>query len=226
MKLHGGKNSQMAYQMTRRTKELKRSLESALLSNQARKDDDSSSPRTSAMILSWLDTNTAFSVSGTTNGADPTGPGGTGAGGIRTDASANGQRALTAALVNSTMQSIYENGGEADTLMVGPFNKTKVSGFTGRTDARQMVDANSVGANITVFLSDFGDLTVKTNRFQRERDCFLLDFSYWNVAYLRNFQVHTMGRKGDAEEKYVIVEAGLESLQEAASGLIADCTTS
>jgi hypothetical protein len=35
-----------------------------------------------------------------------------------------------------------------------------------------------------------------------------------------------MGRKGDAEEKYVIVEAGLESLQEAASGLIADCTTS
>lgn len=226
MKLHGGKNSQMAYQMTRRTKELKRSLESALLSNQARKDDDSSSPRTSAMILSWMDTNTAFSVSGTTNGADPTGPGGTGAGGIRTDASANGQRALTAALVNTTMQSIYENGGEADTLMVGPFNKTKVSGFSGRTDARQMVDANKVGANITVFLSDFGDLTVKTNRFQRERDCFLLDFSYWNVAYLRNFQVHTMGRKGDAEEKYVIVEAGLESLQEAASGLIADCTTS
>jgi len=225
MKLYG-KNSQMAYQMTRRTKELKRSLEAALLSNQARKDDDTTSARTSAMILSWMDTNTSVGTGGTTNGADAVSPGSTGANGLRTDASSDAQRDLTSALINTVMQSCYENGGEPSMLMVGPFNKTQVSTLDGRSQARQMIDANSAGANVTLFMSDFGDLSVRTNRFQRERDAFLIDPEYWKVAYLRNFQVHSLGRKGDAEEKYVVVEAGLESSQEAASGLIADLTTS
>ena len=64
------------------------------------------------------------------------------------------------------------------------------------------------------------------NRFQRERDAFLIDPEYFKVAYLRNFQVESLGKTGDATSKFVIVEMGLESTQEAASGLIADLTTS
>jgi len=221
MKLYG-KTSQMAHQMARRTKELKRSVEAALLSNQARADGDASTARASAMILSWMDTNTSVGTGGTTDGADATTPGST----ARTDASADAQRDITAALINTVAQSCYENGGEPSMLMVGPFNKTQVSTLTGRSIAREMIDSNTAGSNVTVFATDFGDLQVMPNRFQRERDAILLDPEYFKVAYLRNFSVETLGKTGDATSKFVIVECGLESTQEASSGLIADLTTS
>jgi hypothetical protein len=208
--------------MARRTKELKRSVEAALLSNQAKATGDSTTARTSAMIGAWLDTNTSFSTSGTTNGADPVTVGST----ARTDSSSDGHRDITAALINTVAQSCYTEGGEPDRLMVGPFNKTQVSTLTGRSIAREMIDSNTAGSNVTVFATDFGDLQVMPNRFQRERDAFLISPDYAKVSYLRNFQVSTLGKTADAETKYLVVEMGLEMTQEAAHGGIFDLTTS
>ena len=64
------------------------------------------------------------------------------------------------------------------------------------------------------------------NRFQRERDAFLIDPEYFKVAYLRNFQVESLGKTGDATRGGGGGGMGLESTQEASSGLIADLTTS
>ena len=218
-----GKTSQMAHQMARRTKELKRSVEAALLSNQARNNGAAATARTSAMIGAWLDTNTSFDATagaGLTEGADPVTAGST----ARTDSST--QRALTASIINTVMQSCYTEGGEPDRLMVGPFNKTVVSTLTGRSIAREMIDSNTAGSNVTVFATDFGDLQVMPNRFQRERDAFLISPDYAKVSYLRNFQVSTLGKTSDAETKYLVVEMGLEMTQEAAHGGIFDLTTS
>jgi len=135
-----GKTSQMAHQMARRTKELKRSVEAALLSNQARNNGAAATARTSAMIGAWLDTNTSFDA----GGADPVTVGST----ARTDSGV--QRALTASLINTVMQSCFTEGGEPDRLMVGPFNKTVVSTLTGREIAREMIDSNTAGSNVTV----------------------------------------------------------------------------
>ena len=206
----------MAHQMARRTKELKRSVEEALLSNQARNNGNATTARTSGMIGCWLDTNTSFDA----GGADPVTAGST----ARTDSAT--QRALTASIINTVMQSCYTEGGEPNLLMVGPFNKTVVSTLTGRSIAREMIDSNTAGANVTVFASDFGNLSVVTDRFQRERDAFLIDPEYWKVAYLRNFQVSELGKTADAQTKYLVCEMGLESTQEAASGGIFDLETS
>jgi len=211
-----GKTSQMAHQMARRTKELKRSVEAALLSNQARNNGAAATARTSAMIGAWLDTNTDFDG----GGADPVTPGST----ARTDSGV--QRALTASIINTVMQSCYTEGGEPDRLMVGPYNKTVVSTLTGRSIAREMIDSNTAGSNVTVFATDFGDLQVMPNRFQRERDAFLISPDYAKVSYLRNFQVSTLGKTADAETKYLVVEMGLEMTQEAAHGGIFDLETS
>jgi hypothetical protein len=208
----------MAHQMARRTKELKRSVEAALLSNQARNNGAAATARTSGMIGCWLDTNTSFDAGG--GGADPVTAGST----ARTDSAA--QRALTATLINTVMQSCFTEGGEPNLLMVGPYNKTVVSTLTGRSIAREMIDSNTAGANVTVFASDFGNLSVVTDRFQRERDAFLIDPEYWKVAYLRNFQVSELGKTADAQTKYLVCEMGLESTQEAASGGIFDLETS
>jgi len=211
-----GKTSQMAHQMARRTKELKRSVEAALLSNQARNNGNATTARTSGMIGCWLDTNTSFDA----GGADPVTAGST----ARTDSAT--QRALTASIINTVMQSCYTEGGEPDRLMVGPFNKTVVSTLTGRSIAREMIDSNTAGSNVTVFATDFGDLQVMPNRFQRERDAFLISPDFAKVSYLRNFQVSTLGRTSDAESKYVVVEFGMEMTTEAAHGGIFDLTTS
>ena len=213
-----GKTSQMAHQMARRTKELKRSVEAALLSNQARNNGAAATARTSGMIGCWLDTNTSFDAGG--GGADPVTVGST----ARTDSAA--QRALNAALINTVMQSCFTEGSEADRLMVGPFNKTVVSTLNGRTDARSIIDSNTAGSNVTVFATDFGDLQVMPNRFQRERDAFLISPEYAKVSYLRNFQVSTLGKTSDADSKHLVVEMGLEMTQEAAHGGIFDLTTS
>ncbi len=77
-----------------------------------------------------------------------------------------------------------------------------------------------------VYMSDFGTLQVVPNRFQRERDAFLLDPEYASVCYLRPVQTVDLAKTGDAEKKMLIVEAGLEVSSPDAHGIIADLTTS
>ena len=48
----------------------------------------------------------------------------------------------------------------------------------------------------------------------------------WSTAFLRPFQVQDLAKTGDAEKKQLLVEYTLVSKNEAASGKIADLTTS
>jgi hypothetical protein len=215
--IYGKSEGQLAYQLTKRSKELKRSMEAVLTSNQARNNGASGTARTTATLGAWLTTNTSFD---STSGADPVTVGST----ARTDSSA--QRALTATLINTVAQSCFTNGGEPDMLMVGPYNKTVVSTLTGRSIARELIDSDRAGANVSVFATDFGDLAVKPNRFMRERDAYLVDDSMCKVAYLRNFETERLGKIGDEETAVVRCEFGLEVTEEAGLGGIFDLTTS
>ena len=77
-----------------------------------------------------------------------------------------------------------------------------------------------------VYVSDFGNFKVIPNRFQRERDCWFLDFDFWAVSYLRPFQTLDIARTGDSKKQELIVEYGLESKNQYASGCMYDVTTS
>lgn len=214
-----GRNDEMAMQIAKRGKELKRDLEAVLLDNNARVAGNSSTARETAGLPAWLTTNTNFNSTG---GADPTGDG--------TDARTDGtQRALTETMVKDVMQKAFSAGGEPSILMVGPFNKTVVSGFAGIAAQRYMAPSDGpttiIGA-ADVYMSDFGTLQVVPNRFQRERDAFLLDPEYASVNYLRPVQTVDLAKTGDAEKKMLLVEAGLEVTSPDAHGMIADLTTS
>jgi hypothetical protein len=69
--------------------------------------------------------------------------------------------------------------------MVGPFNKQAVSSFTG--NATRMIEAEDrkLVAAIDVYASDFGEMKIVPNRFQRERDCHVLQTDMWSISYLR-----------------------------------------
>lgn len=221
-----GRNSEMAYQLAKKSSELKRDLEAILTRNQVAAAGDASTARTTASLEAWLRTNTSRGT-GTTDGANPTLSGTTSGypNAAATDGSADALREFTETLLKDVIQSVWSEGGDPSILMVGPTQKQKVSTFAGIAAQRYMApnDAPStiIGA-ADVYVSDFGSIQVVPNRFQRDRSAFVLDPEYAAVSFLRDFEVIDIARTGDSEKKEIIVEYGLEISNEAAHGVIAD----
>ena len=134
--------------------------------------------------------------------------------------------ATTEALVKTVLQSCFTNGGQPTMAICGPHNKQVISGFTGRSSARQMIDATTVEASVSIYSSDFGDLKIVPSNFSRERSLLLVDPDFAKVSYLRNFQTVDISTIGDAETKMILAEFGLEMSNEAAHGIVADLSTS
>jgi hypothetical protein len=213
-----GRNDEMAMQIAKRGRELKRDLESVLTANNAAVAGNSSTARETAGLGAWIATNDVLG----SGGASPTGDG--------SDARTDGTQAdFTEAMLKSAMQAAYTAGGQPSILMVGPFNKTQVSGFAGIAAQRYQAPSDApttiIGA-ADVYLSDFGTLNVVPNRFQRERDAWLLDPEYASVCYLRPIQKVDLAKTGDASKAMLLVEAGLEVGAEDAHAGVFDLTTS
>lgn len=213
-----GRADEVAYQVAKRGKEIKRDIEATLLDNNARVAGNSSTAPETAGLGAWIATNDSVG----TSGAAPTGDG--------TDARTDGtQRAFTEAMLKDVMQQTWTSGGNPSILMVGAFNKQAVSAFAGIAAQRYMAPSDSpttiVGA-ADVYMSDFGTLTVVPNRFQRARDAWVLDPEYASVCYLRPIQKVDLAKTGDAEKGMLIAEFGLKVMNEAAHGIVADLTTS
>jgi hypothetical protein len=137
----------------------------------------------------------------TSNDSRGTGGASTGGGAAPTDGT---QRALTEDLLKDVLQS----------------------GFTGRSQARQFVDANTVEASVAIYSSDFGELKIVPSNRSRERSLLLVDPEFAKVSYLRNFETIDIATIGDAQTKMIVAEYGLEVSNEAAHGIVADLTTS
>ena len=208
-----GKKSEMAHQLAIMAKALKRDMEVALCQKGAKTTGNATTARVTGGFESWITSN----VSRGTNGA------GAGGGAAPTDGT---QRALTEALLKTVLQSCFTNGGEPSMAICGPVNKQVISGFTGRSSARQMVDANTVEASVSIYASDFGELKIVPSNFSRERSLLLVDPDYAKVSYLRDFKTVDISTVGDAETKMILAEYGLEMSNEAAHGIVADLTTS
>ena len=69
-------------------------------------------------------------------------------------------------------------------------------------------------------------MSVIANRFQRERDAFVLDPDYAKMVVLRPYQQIDLAKSGDADKKMLIAEWGLKISAENAHGLAADLVTS
>ena len=208
-----GKRSEMAHQLAIMSKALKRDMEEALCQKGAKTTGDATTARVTGGFESWITSNDSRGTSGAS----------TGGGAAPTDGT---QRALTETLLKDTLQLCFENGGEPSMAICGPHNKQVISGFTGRTQARQMIDANTVEASVSVYSSDFGELKIVPSNRSRERSLLLVDPEFAKVSYLRDFKTVDIATIGDAETKMIVVEYGLEVSNEAAHGIVADLNES
>lgn len=210
-----GRNREMAREVAKRMKEIKRDLESSLLANQARVVGNDSTARRLAGLPSWL---TVASRGAT--GADPVGADGTAA------ATDGDQRAFTEDQVKAVHQELYTEGADPTILMVGPHNRTVASTFTGGATKFDKTEDKTLYATIEVYKGDFGDLKIVPNRFQRTRDAFLVDPTMAKLAYLRRPFSQDISINGDNRTKQILMEVTLEVCNTKAHGTVADLTVS
>jgi hypothetical protein len=214
-----GRKSEKAYQLAKASAEIKRDMEAILLSNQVASAGDASTARVLGGLQTWLNTNYSGGTSGT-------------AGASGTTARVTGtDRAFTATILNTVIQSAYVAGGSPTILMVTPAQKVVASTFAGIATRYKDIPSNvqaSIIAAADVFVSDFGTISIVPNRFIPNSDnddvAFLLDPEMASVAYLRPFQTNELAKTGDADVTQLLVEYTLEVKNEAAHGIIADLT--
>jgi hypothetical protein len=212
-----GRGSELSYQVAKHGKELKRDMEAILTNVQGQNAGGTTQARKTRALGSWISTNDSRQTSGTTGLAAAS----------ATQAPTDGtQRAFLESYLTTVLQSCYTSGGEPSQLMVGPYNKTVVSGFTGRSSSQQIVNEDTILGAAHLYASDFGDIRIVPNRFQRERDAWLIDPKHVKVAYLRPFFTKKIGTTGDSEKRLMIAEYCLEMCNEAAHGGIVDLTAS
>jgi hypothetical protein len=214
-----GRKSEKAYQLAKASSEIKRDMEAILLSNQTAATGNSTTARVLGGLQTWLASNTS-NGSGGSAGANGT-----------TARTTGTDRAFTATLLNTVMQSCFTNGGSPTMLLVTPAQKVVASSFTGIATRYRDVPANQQAQIINaadVYVSDFGIIQIVPDRFIPNSDsddtAFLLDTEMAAVAYLRPFQTNELAQVGDADLTQLLVEYTLEVKNEAAHGIISDLT--
>ena len=210
-----GRNSELAYQISKASKELKRDMETSLCDNNAQVAGDDSTARELSGLGSWLKTNQSAGAGGSAPSTSGTN--------ARSDGT---QRAFTEDQLKTVIKSVWDNGGDPSMVMVGSFNKQKLSGFTGGSTRFDPAENKRLVAAVDVYESDFGALQVTPNRFQRARDAFVITPDLFAVAFLRDFSLEDLAKTGDAMKQFLLVEYTLESRNESGSGIVADLTTS
>jgi hypothetical protein len=213
-----GRKEELAYQMSKRSKELKRDMERAMVGvNQAKAAMAADTTvRKLGSLTTWINTN----IDKAANASQGTGQGAS----ARSDGSA---RAFTETLLKSAIVSAYDEGADIKYLMMAPSQKQTFSSFVGVGGASGVsnftdtADQRIIGG-MDVYVSDFGEMAVVPNRFQRARDVWLLDPEYYGVAYLRPFFQREVASTSDGEQRAIIAEYTLVVKNEKAHGAVLD----
>jgi len=216
-----GRRSELAYQIAKRGSELRRDQEFTLLNGAVAAAGSTSTARGTASLGAFIKTNVDMQTNGT-NPSYTTLPNS-----ARTDGTV---RTFTETILKNVIQKVWTAGGTPKILMCGPVNKQRVSGFAGIASSRFNINggekpATLIGA-VDIYVSDFGNVSVIANRFQRERDAWVLDPEYAKMVVLRPYQSLDLATTGDATKKMLLIEFGHKVLTEDAHGLAADLITS
>lgn len=214
-----GRTREMTYQLMKMSKELRNDQEFVLTNNQTPVNAASGTPPSATVaralrpLCSWYTTNDSRGASGADGSATAEATDGT-------------QRALTESLCKTVMQNVWTAGGDVDMWMCGAFNKTVISGFSGNHTRTQDTVNKKLVTALDVYASDFGTHKIVANRFSRSRDLHMLDTSMWAMAVLRPTKTYDLAKTGDATKALVLTEYTLEARNQAASGIVADLTSS
>jgi len=222
-----GYKDALAYQITKKGRELRRDVEATVLNNQASVLGDDTTARKLGGLPSWLTSNTDRGSGGSDGGYAST----TSLTVAATDATAGDLRTFTETLLVNAQQDAYTNGGEPTLMLMAPVQKRKFTNstnFPGIADLRSNVPQGkpaSVVGNAEVYLGPFGTLDVVVDRFMRTREVFLVDPEYAALGVLRPMNQWELSKTGDSEKRQMLTEVTLVVENEAAHAVVADLIT-
>jgi len=216
-----GRARELAYQVVKLGKEIKKDIEKALFDNNARNAGASgATARELAGLPSWIVTNIDEAGDATVATGDGT------------DARSDGTAAaFSQTRFDGVMQSIWEEGGNPDKVYLSAYQMNIALGFTGMNNQRSTIGASVGGTNavinaVDVYVTPWGTVEFVPSRENRGRDVFVLQSDMFEVATLRGMKSTQLAKTGDSTTRQIVTELTLVSKNEKASGAIYDCSTS
>jgi hypothetical protein len=194
-----GRAREMAYQLNKSAKSLKRDLEHAYVgADQSAAAGDASTARTMASAQKLM------------NEADYvyTGDG----------------NPLSEAILLDALQQSYDAGAEPSRIMVTPSNSVVVADFakaSGRYRTLQTGGTDRSIVNVVdIYVSPFGTQKVQLNRFLKSGDTLVFEPDQWAKCTLDGWTRTPLAKTGDADRQMIIGEFSLKHKNFAASVLI------
>jgi len=200
-----GRKSEVARELMKRGKELKRDMEFTICRNQP------SAAVTTRATAGWecmISGNLVAANSGETAAYSVTGfaaaawtaPG---------DGSVN---TFEEADLTSALGLAWDDGGDPTVIMMSKKNKNLFNAFAGvATKYNEVKGTNQaiVTGSADMYVSSYGNHAVKLNRYMRDTAVFCIDPEYISVAYLDGIKKTPMAKTGDSERWLMTVEYAL-----------------
>ena len=217
-----GRKSEVAMQLMKRGKELKRDMEFTICRNQA---SASTTARATAGWETMISGNLVASNSGQT--ADYSVRGFSAA--SWTAPEDGSSTTFVEADLTSALGLAWADGGDPSVIMMSKLNKNRFNAFSGIATKYNEVKGTAqaiVAGAADIYVSSYGNHTVKLNRYMRDVAVFCIDPEYISVAYLDGIKKTPMAKTGDSDRRQILAEYCLVSRNEKASGGVFDNTTS
>lgn len=185
---HAGVNSEDAYQIDLRLRELKRELDRTVIMGAiAPNDVGASTYGTMGGLIDFI---------GWQTGANRT----------------STAETLTPSVLNAMVKQIYDKGGMPDIVLVGGLQKQKISTFD-QEYRRSTLDSRRAGYTVEEFVSDLGmNLRVVVDRWVPSDVALVLDSSKIKVMPLRTraFSLEKLAKTGDSNDWQIVGEYTME----------------
>ena len=235
--------NELAYQLSQRQSELRRDVDATCLSNNGSVIGTDIAAGVTAGLAAWLTTVAVDGVGVTTNVHREAGGADGGWDDTDTDSlvapSVPGTVpvAVTEAGIRDVVQSIYEQGGEPDTLMTTPAVKRLISEYLFSSTAKVATITNQqpggsarerkAQGSIDLFITDFGALALIPNRLQPAYDtgndiAFILDFAFLEVSFLQGYRTEPLSKTALSDNRFMSADWGLRVKNWDALGAVYD----
>jgi hypothetical protein len=201
-----GRKSELAYQLMKAGKALKRDMDFALTRNQIGTAGGAGTARSTAGMETWISGNRILAT-GSTGGTTPAVT--TTPGTAITDGTAV---TFIEADLKLALQAAWVDGGEPSILLMSATNKNRFDTFAGIAtkfhDVSGKSQATTTGA-ADIYVSSYGNHTVKLSRQMRDTNVLCVDPEYVSVSTLRPIQKEELAKTGDGTKYQLIGEYGL-----------------
>jgi hypothetical protein len=201
-----GRKSETAYQLMRAGKALKRDMDYTVSRNQASSAGGSATARATGGLECWISGNRILATgntTGTTVGF---------ASGNVTAPTDGTQVTFIESDLTTALQAAWTDGGDPRVIVMSATNKNRFNAFAGIATKYNEVKGTSqaiVSGAADVYVSNFGNHTVKLSRQVRDEAVLCIDPDYISLGVLRPVQKTELAKTGDSAKHQILVEFGL-----------------